>query len=163
MDSLNVRFKEIRKALNKTQTEFASIIGLSQSSITMIECGERVVSDRHVKAICALCNVNENWLRTGTGDMFLEDASSLLEKLADGLGMSSDEQELLETFMSFPDDERAQVISFVKQFAARIVKKPTPTVDPIQQELADYEAELRAQQQDASASAAGVEPIKNRA
>lgn len=67
---MHERIKEIRKALNLNQVDFAEKIGLSQSSLGMIEVGKRTFSEKHIKLICTTFNVNENWLRTGDGNMF---------------------------------------------------------------------------------------------
>lgn len=71
------RIKEIRNSLKMNQTEFAQHLGLSQSTLAMIEVGKRKFSDKHIKIICSTFNINENWLRTGEGEMF---NSSLYEK-----------------------------------------------------------------------------------
>lgn len=64
------RIKAIRNALKMNQKEFAKHLGLGQSTLAMIEVGKRTFSDKHVKVICATFNVNEEWLRTGKGEMF---------------------------------------------------------------------------------------------
>lgn len=168
MDTINTRCKTLRLSLGLNQSTFAARLGFAQSGVAMIECGKRSVSERHIKTICSIYNVNEQWLRTGEGEMLNNDSSSLLSRLTEELHMTPDEQELIEVFMSFSQEERKSVIDFAKQFAVKLAMLPgaddsPATVDPIQQELADYEAELRAQQQDASASATGAESIKNRA
>ncbi|MDP1394429.1 helix-turn-helix transcriptional regulator [Lysinibacillus capsici] len=71
------RIKEIRNALSMNQTEFAQHLGLSQSTLAMIEVGKRTFNDKHIKIICSTFNINEDWLRTGKGEMF---NSSLYEK-----------------------------------------------------------------------------------
>ena len=38
----------------------------------MLEKGERVPSDRTISDICREFNVNEDWLRTGNGYMYVE-------------------------------------------------------------------------------------------
>lgn len=73
METINTRFKSVRKALGKNQTEFAKEIGLTQSSITMIERGERDVLERHIKTICSIFHVNEKWLVDGEGTMFTKE------------------------------------------------------------------------------------------
>jgi len=65
------RIKEIRKELKLSQEDFGKKIGLSQSTLAMIEVGKRNFNDKHVKLICSTFNVSEQWLRTGIGDMFL--------------------------------------------------------------------------------------------
>ena len=72
MDSINVRFKELRKACNKTQEDMGHILGLSRSGISEIESGRRSVTEQH---LIMLKNwdekpINIEWLRTGQGEMF---------------------------------------------------------------------------------------------
>lgn len=65
------RIKEIRRALGLNQIEFAKRLGLSQSTLAMIEVGRRSFSDKHIKLICSEFHINETWLRTGVGEMFV--------------------------------------------------------------------------------------------
>ena len=65
------RIKDLRKALNFNQTEFGLKLGLKQSTVTGYETGIRTPSDAVITSICREFSVNELWLRTGTGDMFL--------------------------------------------------------------------------------------------
>lgn len=67
---MNNRIKEIRRSLDLTQTEFASMIGLSQNFIAQVESGKRSPSDRTVADICRIFSVSPEWLRTGEGDMY---------------------------------------------------------------------------------------------
>lgn len=64
------RIKEIRKSLKISQAEFGKQIGLRQSTINDIEHKRCNINDRLIISICARFNVNENWLRTGAGEMF---------------------------------------------------------------------------------------------
>lgn len=66
---LNERIRKIRKALDLTQQEFAERIGMKRNSIALIESG-RNTSEQTIFAICREFNVNEEWLRTGEGEMF---------------------------------------------------------------------------------------------
>ena len=69
-NTINQRLKSLRKALNLYQGDFAKQIGLSQTSLSMIESGHNGLSDRNIKLICSTFNVNERWLRDGEGEMF---------------------------------------------------------------------------------------------
>lgn len=69
---MNERIKKIRKDLNLTQDEFAAKINLSRNFIAQIEIGTKVPSDRTIKQICKEFNVNEDWLRTGLGEPYIE-------------------------------------------------------------------------------------------
>lgn len=67
---MNERIKEIRAALNMNQTDFAKKILVSRSAICKIESGENSPSEQSINLICREFNVNEEWLRTGEGEMF---------------------------------------------------------------------------------------------
>lgn len=69
---MNERLKKLRKALDLTQQAFADKIGMKQNTIAQYEMGRTVPSDAIIFSICREFNVNEDWLRTGEGDMFLK-------------------------------------------------------------------------------------------
>lgn len=65
------RIKKIRKELDLTQQKFADTIGMKRNTIAQYEMGRTVPSDAIIFSICREFNINENWLRTGQGDMFI--------------------------------------------------------------------------------------------
>ncbi len=67
----NDRIKQIRKLKNLTQQEFANRLGIKRSTISNYEMGRNNPVDSVISLICREFNVNEEWLRNGTGDMFL--------------------------------------------------------------------------------------------
>lgn len=74
MSSEGDRLKDLRKSLSIKQGDFADKISTTQGHISDIENGRKSLSDRTIKLIC-LENwngktVNEEWLRTGEGEMF---------------------------------------------------------------------------------------------
>ena len=69
---MNERIKNIRKSLKLNQTEFGLRIGVKQTTVASWELGNREPQDVVIKAICDTYNVNEHWLRTGEGEMFVE-------------------------------------------------------------------------------------------
>lgn len=66
------RLKALRKELHLTQQEFADKIGIQRSTYAKYEVGASSPIDAVVTLICKTCNVNEEWLRTGSGTMFVE-------------------------------------------------------------------------------------------
>lgn len=66
------RIKELRKAENLNQSDFAERIGIKQGAISAIEKGSSNLTERTIADICREFNVNEKWLRYGTGDMYRE-------------------------------------------------------------------------------------------
>ena len=72
---MNERFKEVRKTLGLTQSEFGKSLGISNTAISKIEKGENNVSESNIISICREFGVNEEWLRTGVGgedNMFIK-------------------------------------------------------------------------------------------
>lgn len=69
---MNKRIRELRKALGLSQKEFSAKIGLKQNAISYMEKDGSTVTEQNIKTISAQFSVNENWLRTGLGEMFLE-------------------------------------------------------------------------------------------
>lgn len=69
---MNERIKELRIALNLTQDAFARRLGVKRNTIGNYETGNRVPSEQSIFSICREFNVNEEWLRNGTGEMFNE-------------------------------------------------------------------------------------------
>lgn len=65
------RIKRIRKINGLTQTEFGEKIGVKGNTVTGYETGLRNPSDAIIVSICREFGVNESWLRTGEGEMFM--------------------------------------------------------------------------------------------
>jgi len=66
------RIKEVRKSRRLTQEEFGKLIGVKGNTITNYENGLRNPSDAIINSICREFNVNEDWLRTGEGEMYTD-------------------------------------------------------------------------------------------
>ena len=69
---MNTRIKQLRKTLNLTMEEFGKRLGVTRTAISNIESGNRNVTEQMFKSVCREFNVNENWLRTGEGEMFVQ-------------------------------------------------------------------------------------------
>lgn len=67
---MNERIKQVRLSTKLSQTEFAEKILVSRSAVCKMESGENSPSEQTVRLICQEFNVNEDWLRTGSGEMF---------------------------------------------------------------------------------------------
>ena len=70
MDTINRRIELLINDLHITKTAFADKLKVTQAYISkLINVGGNP-SDRLIEDICEKYNVNEEWLRSGTGDMF---------------------------------------------------------------------------------------------
>ena len=111
------RIKQIRAALNLTQTEFAKQAGISRSIVAAYEGGNAPISARTMNEICRVFSINEKWLRTGEGPMFKQqsDIDNQLAAEVAKLIQSEDEftKKLIHAYLSLPDDAKDKVKDFV--------------------------------------------------
>ena len=80
-NEINQRVKELRKVLNMTQVSFSQVIALSSGYLAGIETEKRRVNNRLIKLICSSFKVNEQWLRSGEGEIFAGDDNEQYIKL----------------------------------------------------------------------------------
>ena len=66
------RLYNLRKELGLTLEKFGEPLGVTKTTISRIEKEERAMTDQMLKSICRTYNVNEEWLKTGNGDMFIK-------------------------------------------------------------------------------------------
>ena len=66
------RLKELRTVLGLNQEEFASALKIGRSTIANYEAGTRAPVASVISLIIQKWNVNEEWLRTGEGPMFVD-------------------------------------------------------------------------------------------
>jgi transcriptional regulator with XRE-family HTH domain len=99
------RIRLLRKTLGLKQGEFAKRIGLTQTAMSMIELDKTALTDKNIKLICATFAIDEDWLRTGKGEMF---------------GVESPyEKELLETFSKLTSDTQEFILEMAKNLLKR--------------------------------------------
>jgi transcriptional regulator with XRE-family HTH domain len=67
---MNERLKLLRKELKYNQDLLGTRLGVTKTAISKMELGTYNITDSMVKLICKEFNVNEDWLRTGQGEMF---------------------------------------------------------------------------------------------
>lgn len=72
MSDISSRISAVIKSSGLTKTAFSKKIGLSQPFVSQLASGDASPSDRTIWDICREFNVNEVWLRTGDGEMFME-------------------------------------------------------------------------------------------
>lgn len=112
------RIKKLRKELDLTQTEFAARIGSVQNTVTGYESGRRNPSAPVLSLICREFNVNEEWLREGTGEMFKAAPSSVLDALAEEYGLSNAAYVMVEKFVNLKPEAQETIFNYVREVAA---------------------------------------------
>ncbi|MDO5560953.1 MAG: helix-turn-helix transcriptional regulator [Oscillospiraceae bacterium] len=79
--SIGDRIKLIRKKNNLNQSQFASVLGISQTHISKIESNRDIPSDKILRTIGIEFSINFEWLKTGTGeDTIQTDSKEILLK-----------------------------------------------------------------------------------
>ncbi len=115
------RIKKIRKELDLTQQEFADRICVSRNNIASYETGKSSLGEAVISLICREFNVNEEWLRYGTGDMFvkLDKEDLLMQWAGKALGSESTpfKKNFVKLLMSLTEDEW----EFLEQKAKELV------------------------------------------
>jgi transcriptional regulator with XRE-family HTH domain len=154
---LNERLKLIRESKGMNQSDFAKLLGMGQSTLAMMEVGKRDILDRHIKTICSICGVSEEWFRTGKGEMLEQDDDATASQLAHEFSLDKLGQSIIKSYLHLSDFEKAVIGNYVKSVAKEYEKvedsqsneaksepnRGTDEIDPdIKQELDSYRQEL---------------------
>lgn len=129
---MNERIKELRKVLNLTQQKFADTLHISRNNIATYETGKSDPGNAVILLICKEFNVNEEWLRYGTGDMFVETDTFSLDEFAKQHHATELELEILKSYFELDWDTRQAILSLLRN---RAVEKKSIDVPKTPEEL----------------------------
>lgn len=124
---MNERLKEARKALDISQEEFASRIGMKGSSFSLLENGKRNITDRVIRDVCREFNVDYIWLTTGKGEMFASDEVEFA-RLVDRV--MENEDEFVRGFFKAFASLNVEQWDLLKDIASKISKNSINKSDP---------------------------------
>lgn len=156
---LKDRIYKLRKnILKKTMDDFGKSVGLSKQAISQVESGKSNLSEVAIKSICREYGVREEWLREGTGDIFVKkSAEDELDELARKV-MSDTPDSFRRRFVSMLaklSDEQWKVLSDMEDLM--LSAKPETSSDDSRNEAleqlhADLDREIEAQKKVAEKS-----------
>lgn len=106
---MNERIKQLRKTLGFTQQEFAERIGVKRNTIAQYETGRNEPIGSVLNLICKEYNVNPDWLRNGSGEMFIEPATFSLDEYAQANKLNKTEISIIRGFMELNPDTRQAI------------------------------------------------------
>ena len=66
------RLKEIRKTLDLSQKELASILNISVGHMCDLEHSRKNITKKNMILLALLLDVNEKWLKSGVGEMLIK-------------------------------------------------------------------------------------------
>lgn len=72
MSDLSQRISKVIDTIGIKKTIFAEKLNVSQAFVSQMCSGASQPSDRTIADICRTFDVNEDWLRTGEGEMFVQ-------------------------------------------------------------------------------------------
>lgn len=110
---MNERIKELRIALRLTQEDFGKVIGVQRAAVNKWEKGINGVADSMILSICREFGVNEQWLRTGEGEMFEQTRASVLDRLSTEYDLSREQRSVIEAFLDLDPQERDVILKYV--------------------------------------------------
>ena len=115
------RIKKVRNDLGMTQEKFGEKIGMKKNSISQIESGKNSLTEQMFKSICREFNVNPEWLREGTGDMFIEPAIDTAYLVSELLENDNDQfyqavLELVRTYEQLSPEGRRVIRDFGNRY-----------------------------------------------
>ena len=73
---MNERFKTLRIKLGLSQEDIGNRLTVTKSTISRLEKGINKFTERMIVSICREFNVNKEWLRHGTGEMFIQNINN---------------------------------------------------------------------------------------
>lgn len=128
------------------QKEFGSRIAAAQTYLSSIENGQREVTEKIIKLISFEFNVNEDWLRTGEGEMFVQEETFSLDEKAKRYNLSELEVDIMRGYMELPPTTRNELIGLFGRIYRRHAETSATTVeDEIEEEVESYRKELEAE------------------
>ena len=127
--------RKLRKKLGFTLEKFGEKLGVNKTTISRIENGVNALTDQMFTAICNVNwdgkYVNEEWLRTGKGEMFKEDSGDELKILAEKYRMSDMEYTFLKEYFKLPQNKRETFFETLDIMFSAIYKNDNPTFSDI--------------------------------
>lgn len=124
---MNARLQALRKMLKLSQKDFGEKLGVSRDVINNAELGRVDMKPIFVSHLCSTFNVNETWLRTGEGDMFLpEDRdNALMAWVGEVLADESDSfrRRYLNVLRSLTPDDWKRMEAYAE---ALLLNRPNP-------------------------------------
>ena len=123
---MNERIKKLRRTLDLTQQEFADRIGSKRNTVAKYESGDNSPSAAVVSLICRTFDVNETWLRTGEGEMFVEKSrmDTIAEFAADLFNTDMKfKRDLIEVLAKLDESSWKELEKIAKMFIETASKK----------------------------------------
>jgi len=125
MDEINERIKTVVSDSGLTKTAFAERLNITQAYVSALCLGKKTPSDRTIIDICREFDVNETWLRTGAGKMFVQPSSFSLDRFAKEHGCTELEFEIMKAYFELDSEVRLTLVNHFKERLASVKEQAT--------------------------------------
>lgn len=124
---MNTRIKKLRRELDMTQEKFGAEIGVKGNTVAQWESGRNDPPDSAVVSICREFHVDEHWLRTGDGEMFVQIArdKEIMRFVGDVMQGEDDNfrRRFLLALARLPEERWKDIEDFAQQITAENKKE----------------------------------------
>lgn len=150
------RIREVREHFGLSMEKFGSRIGIGKASISLLESGKNNPSIQTIALICREFGVNEQWLRTGEGEMFEQTRASVLDRLSTEYDLSREQRSVIEAFLDLDPQERDVILKYVHNVFDRSAESTAQSTS-----IPDKEAQRIAESDEFKALREKNEPPEN--
>ena len=117
MDNIGERIGELIESLGIKKVRFAERLKIDQSYVTQLTSGKRNPSERTISDICREFNVREEWLRNGSGEMFLDFTEDEFSKAAATLSNDAFVRSLIVEYWKLDEDSKQLFRDFIHRLS----------------------------------------------
>ncbi len=111
-DGSGERLFLIRKALGMKQVDLAKILNSSNGHVSDMEKDRKNITESTIELLILKCNVSEEYLRYGTGDMFAKTPSGTMAQLKKEFGLDDFSYNLVYEYLKLGLDQRKVIRDF---------------------------------------------------
>lgn len=123
--NINKRLLEVRKVLDLSQQEVADKLEVSRSYIAKLELGNGDFRASFINHFCTTYNINEEWFKTGNGNMFkIDDGEHELSYLF-GIFLANEDEfkhNFIKTLLSMNEDQWDTIHQLIINMSKSCVK-----------------------------------------
>ena len=109
---MNERIRFLRENIGLSRAAFGQRIGVSGDVINNLERGRVEIKEPMIKLICSEFSINEEWLRTGSGEMKVKSPSDTLDQLKKEFNLDDFSSNLILQYLKLDPSQRQIVQDF---------------------------------------------------
>lgn len=142
---MNERIRILREDKELSRAAFGQRIGVSGDVINNLERGRVDIKDHIIKLICSEYSVNEHWLRTGNGSIYIEPETFSLDDFVKERGADELELAVVKAYFELEPDMRHKLVEHFKQKFSKLAQEDNAAPHGVDCEIPDTPEELERQ------------------